>query len=161
MKLCISLQAFMLFLVTFSSCNNTESSKEVALISDDTVPAPTKENNPAYNRHNIPSYKIYPITTGDSFTVKREIDSILVQDTIHVKIEKPGRLTGIIISPSEKSNLRFNQVIDLNGKTEGPFGKDFRFDIHQSGNIMIIVGSSQMAEHAYSGAYSVLLKLQK
>lgn len=114
-----------------------------------------------YKPENIPGYKLYPITLGDTFSINRNIEKALHADTLHIKIEKPGTISGKLLVASDKANLRFEKIIEPSGKTEGPFSKTFSYKVDRSETIMVLVNASQMAEAAYSGPYRVYLELEK
>ncbi|KAF2515698.1 hypothetical protein [Flavobacterium foetidum] len=89
------------------------------------------------------------------------IDSLQTRIYIKFQNEYSSHLIGKIITPEEKANIRFNQIIFPDKTSDGPFGKDLNIDATQKGSYVLVVGPSQMAENPYWGKFQVQLESSK
>src|SRR5690606_9402348 len=58
-----------------------------------------------------------------------------------------------ISTQDSTANLRITQIIDSNGVSEGPFGREVEFSIIQKGQHTIIISENQMQGDAWGGRF--------
>ncbi len=75
-------------------------------------------------------------------------------------LQKKGTLTASITTPSNKDNIRFNQILMPDGSADGPFGKTIDHTIKTEGNYKLIIGADLMAEDAYTGECRLTIALK-
>lgn len=70
--------------------------------------------------------------------------------------------TGMLlkVTPADSiANLRISQIIDPNGKSDGPFGREIDYPITEKGIYKVIVSESLMQGDPYSGKFEFDVKL--
>lgn len=77
--------------------------------------------------------------------------------TCNVFLPKTGKLYGAITTPTNKTNIRFNQIIMPDGSADGPFVRTIKYDIKKTGNYKLIIASNLMAENPYTGEFELSL----
>ena len=81
--------------------------------------------------------------------------------TYSFKISKLAKLKGQIKVDTKGANIRFNQIVNPNGQSDGPFGQDIEYTLTQKGTYKILIGQSLMGENAYVGHFLVFLTLNE
>ena len=89
------------------------------------------------------------------------IDSLNSRVYVKFKNEDLGELNGKIIPAGGKGNIRFNQIISPDKKSDGPFGIDLKTNLEQKGNYVLVIGHSQMADNPFYGKFKVQLETKK
>ena len=95
---------------------------------------------------------------GDSVAVKLLKKSTPV--TCMFSLPKKGKLIATITTPSNKDNIRINQIFMPDGSADGPFGKTLDYTIKSTGNYKLIIGADLMAEDAYKGECTLTIALK-
>lgn len=87
------------------------------------------------------------------------IDSL--QSRVYVKFANKvtGKLKASIIPQDGDGNIRFNQIILPDKTSDGPFGKDLEYQLKTTGDNILVIGHSLMAEGQYIGKFKVKLEL--
>ncbi|MFS4432203.1 hypothetical protein [Chryseobacterium sp. S90] len=68
------------------------------------------------------------------------------------------KISGRIIPESGQDNIRFNNI-ELNQRSiDGPFGKDFEYELNQVGDYSIVIQKSLMASGSQVGKFRLILK---
>lgn len=146
----------LLFSVSLFSCQQKEKMDPVVVTSDTT--SMTTKKIAEENQQ-----------SGDTIVMKYKNDQGLyiaegVLDSVHPRIyvkfnnENTGELNARIIPTPGKGNIRFNQIIFPNAASDGPFGMDLKIPLTQTGNHIIVIGHSQMADNPYWGKFEVELE---
>jgi len=93
------------------------------------------------------------------FTVRGSIDSL--HPLIYVKFENDdlGVLKAKVIPLHNTGNIRFNQIVFPDRTSDGPFGLETNLELKQTGNHVLIIGHSLMAENPYVGKFKVELQI--
>ena len=80
---------------------------------------------------------------------------------VYVKFtnEDAGNLTASITPVDGNGNIRFNQILFPDKTADGPFGKEMVLELKQSGEHILIIGHSLMADNPYKGKFKVELKV--
>ena len=75
----------------------------------------------------------------------------------NISLPKTGNLYGTITTPTNKDNIRFNQMIMPDSSANGPFDRTIQYDIKKTGNYKLIIASNLMAENPYTGEFELSL----
>lgn len=90
-----------------------------------------------------------PVTIDEEFTQENQE---LVLKILHF----PNKNISAKINTDEKDfNIRFNQIKTPNGQLDGPFGRDLSYELSSKGEILLIIGKSNMASGKTMGLFSV------
>ena len=143
----------------FASCMNRESIKKSDVITD-TIQVGT--NNEKDKIKNESLNKQFGDTIQLSVKNKEGIyDAIGFRDSIHSRIYVKFLNKNISILKAKvhpllgEGNLRFNQIIFPDKTADGPFGNELQQKLTQTGEHILIIGISQMAENPYVGKFKV------
>jgi len=94
----------------------------------------------------------FPVEIQEEFTNENQKLVIQLRNTIKTKI------SGRIIPDSGQDNIRFNNI-ELNQRSiDGPFGKDFEYNLTQIGDYNLVIEKSLMASGSQVGKFRVVLK---
>ncbi|WP_291147939.1 hypothetical protein [Flavobacterium sp. UBA7680] len=97
----------------------------------------------------------------DLYIAEGALNSIHSRVYVKFKNEDLGELNGKIIPAGGKGNIRFNQIISPDKKSDGPFGIDLKTNLEQKGNYILVIGHSQMADNPFYGKFTVELENKK
>ena len=92
------------------------------------------------------------------FIAEGSLDSIHPRIYVKFKNDALGELNGNIVPTPGKGNIRFNQIIAPDQSSDGPFGMDIKTNLKQTGNYVLVIGHSQMADNPYYGSFTVELE---
>ncbi|MBJ2124807.1 hypothetical protein [Flavobacterium sp. IB48] len=95
------------------------------------------------------------------FIADGNVDSIHSRIYVKFKNEFSSELNGRIIPEKTNANIRFNQIIYPDKTADGPFGTELKIEAKQTGDYILIIGHSQMAENPYWGKFEVQLENKK
>lgn len=93
-----------------------------------------------------------PVEVQEEFTNENQKLVLRLKNTGMVKI------SGQIIPDSGPQNIRFNNIELNNQSIDGPFGRDFNYELNQKGDYSIVIGKSLMADGSQKGKFKVQLK---
>jgi len=65
-----------------------------------------------------------------------------------------------IITDDETNNIRINQVITPDQKSDGPFGKDIEFPLYQGGMYQIVIAENLMQGNPFQGNFKIEIELK-
>lgn len=91
--------------------------------------------------------------------------AIGVRDSLHPRIyvkfnNKDISLLKATVKPLiGDGNLRINQIIFPDKTMDGPFGKELEQELKTSGEHLLVIGISQMADNPYIGKFKVEVQL--
>lgn len=109
------------------------------------------------------------VIVADSLSIKMQVSD----GHVRAAIEKaPGRtvdvvfdsgacdlLYGEITGVDDTANIRFNQIVMPGGLSDGPFGKNIRYDLEKWGTYHLIIGESLMVGEPWGGEFVLDLRL--
>ncbi|SIQ37583.1 hypothetical protein SAMN05880574_11169 [Chryseobacterium sp. RU37D] len=90
-----------------------------------------------------------PFTLGEEFT--KDDQEFILKIT---NFSQPN-LKAKISTKEKDFNIRFNQIKLPNGNYDGPFGREFTYDIKDKGEVWLIIGKSNMASGNTKGSFTV------
>jgi len=93
-----------------------------------------------------------PLTIAEEFTPDHQ------QLVLKIKNFSGKLITGKITPENPQMNIRFNQIKLANDSYDGPFGRDFTYNITEDGEIWIIISKSNMASGETIGKFTVALQ---
>ncbi|SMO72609.1 hypothetical protein SAMN06265171_105250 [Chryseobacterium rhizoplanae] len=77
---------------------------------------------------------------------------------LHLRNIRRTKISGRIIPESGQDNIRFNNI-ELNQRSiDGPFGKDFEYELNKVGDYSIVIQKSLMASGSQIGKFRIILK---
>ena len=149
--------------ISAMSCSNTSSNarKPLHMMSqnmylNDTLKSTENQNTQRIVTGNVISrvvdmYK-FPTEIEEEFTDENQKLVLLLKNTRRTKI------SGRIIPESDQQNIRFNNI-ELNKRSiDGPFGRNFEYELNQTGDYSIVIQKSLMASGTQVGKFKVFLK---
>ncbi len=80
--------------------------------------------------------------------------------TVYIPIKQGRRLTASISSDDSAANIRINQIITPDGKADGPFGKEWKFALHQQGMYRLLIGENLMQGDEWKGEFKLTIKVE-
>ena len=156
-------------LLVFSACK--EKKQEVEKTNPETV----NESNP------VIADVVDNKTATDSVPKNIQVDSVIQLDfakdssTVTAKghldkkgdpvicylpITKGKKLTASLVPDNAKANIRFSKIHLPNGKTDGPFSPNLKYDLAQQGTYKIYIGPNRMAGDPVSTDFLLKVKVE-
>lgn len=177
MKYCLYL---ILFFFIFVSCKNETNTPVVKPQQFDKIAY--ADSLKSERKKSVPTVKQGIVPKKDSIKSITQTFGSRQADTIHLKItygkvkvdtikQPRQRMVFIFDSDTAKklnlklttqdtlANLRISQIIDSNGNSDGPFGRETQYNILEKGIHQIIVAESQMAGEPWGGRFTFEVKL--
>lgn len=142
------------------ACKQREDNKTIPVNMSDTI---ITENEKAATRHlNEQIADTINMLVHDDkgdYSATGQIDSL--HPKIYVKFinPTPGNLKATIKTMQGDGNVRFNQIIFPDKASDGPFGKELKYELKTVGAHQLIIGHSLMAEGQYEGKFKVEIQL--
>lgn len=94
-----------------------------------------------------------------NFSAIGTIDSIHPRIYVKFSNKAVGNLKASITAMEGDGNIRFNQIIFPDKTADGPFGKEMEHELKTTGEHILIIGHSLMADGQYEGKFKVDLQL--
>lgn len=150
--------ALFLILFTFWNCksgnkNNLPSTNNVDL-SDTIHPKSNYDSLVIKNNEILPfSHKVKQIT---AYAYKKEGEKF----NLFFDVTTQTKAFVKIITDDKAANIRINQVITPDQKSDGPFGKDVEFPLYQGGMYQIVIAENLMQGNPFQGNFKIEIELK-
>ncbi len=163
----IALFSFMTFLASCNSnshSSNTEEPmrKDTMLVTKEPIDRPPveKKDTIPYNVQvdTVINFSFAP--DSSSLTARGSINKNYHPVTCYLPIETACRLIATIIPDDNGLNIRFSHLIMPDKTSDGPFGRQLRYQLKQKGTYKLIISPNTMAEGKRSGNFQVQLQLK-
>ena len=82
---------------------------------------------------------------SNSVTAKGHLDKKGNPVICYLLVTKGKRLTATLIPENTKANIRFSHIYLPNGKTDGPFSPNLKYNLAQKGTYKIYIAPNRMA----------------
>ncbi len=155
--------SILLLSILFFSCQQKQTKNDSVSSSDSIVPKDSiivKENKVENEQIGDTIFMNFK-NEKNLYIAEGTLDSIHSRVYVKFKNEDLGELNGKIIPAGGKGNIRFNQIISPDKKSDGPFGIDLKTNLEQKGNYVLVIGHSQMADNPFYGKFTVELENKK
>ncbi len=108
----------------------------------------------------IEGNKIIRTINGDMIplTIEDEFINPNQQLTVKVKNFTASKISATVIPSIPEMNIRINQLRLPDGQWDGPFGREFSYEIEKPGEIWLVVGKSNMASGQPLGKFKLHLQ---
>ncbi len=147
---------FLLLLFIFFNCeskNKHQNKEEITL--NDTINPKNKFDSLIVNNNEILpfSHKVNKIVAyankkeGEAFSFNFDVTT---QTKAFIKI----------ITENPTANIRINQIIYPDQKSDGPFGKDVELPLYQGGMYKIVIDESLMQGNPFNGNFKIEIELK-
>jgi small nuclear ribonucleoprotein (snRNP)-like protein len=112
-------------------------------------------HSPTDNQTQRPSKNTTHIlnTDGDTLFVNLKMDSIGQHHNISIKVQSGKTIFGELSSKDSMANIRFTQIQLPDLKFDGPFGRNVRYNIKDTGEYHLIIGQNLMAGDPWKGDF--------
>lgn len=144
-------------------CWNCKSSAEVNQDFINEVPSANEEepkSNINFDSLAVKSKDILPLNSENkkvvAFGEKKEGEKFILSFEVTTQTKAFIKLS----TANDLANLRINQIIMPDQKSEGPFGKDAEFPLYQGGTYQIVIAESLMQGNPYQGKFKVEIELK-
>ena len=169
--------AILISTLLLMSCNQKETVSETSTTDSTTIPAtvdtqqapapdsgivviPEKTPKVSPTFRTVENGKITKTISADMIplTLTDELTDENQEYIIKIKNFNRPQIFGAISPENSKMNIRFNQIKLPDGSFDGPFGREITYEIPQKGEILLLIGKSNMASGEITGKFSVSLK---
>ena len=137
----------MLFMVSCHQQDENETIVELKVPMDSptnqVLPIPSKDTLHVLN------------TNGDTLVLDLQMDSIGQHHNIPIKIQSGKNLFGELSSKDSMANIRFTQIEMPDLKFDGPFGRNLKYKIKDTGEYHLIIGQNLMAGDPWKGDFTL------
>jgi hypothetical protein len=154
--------SLIILVVSFISCNsngnkeNPDSQNLPESVAHKNNVDTVKKNPPLDGRVNVQQGNTINIAFAqnkNSISVDGHLDSIGASVICYLAATGGQKLKAEIEPKKNPANIRFNQIIFPDKKSDGPFGQQLEYDLTQKGSYQLIIGPSLMAENPYKGDF--------
>jgi hypothetical protein len=150
--------AILLLLFTFLNCKSSD--KKVKLNQDQITSNDTIVTTSKYDSLTITTNDILPFSNKVSkivaFGIKKEGEPF----TLNFDVTTQTKAFIKIITENPTANIRVNQIIYPDQKSDGPFGKDVEFPLYQGGMYKIVIDESLMQGNPFNGNFKIEIELK-
>lgn len=94
---------------------------------------------------------------SDEITVKGSLDRQSHPVIGYLPVTHRKKLDARIIPEDNQLNIRFSQIILPDKTSDGPFGREMKYTLDQTGTYKLIIAPSNMAEGKRSGDFQIKL----
>ncbi len=92
---------------------------------------------------------------GDTLTEQKHINGFGDKPELSFSIVSGKMMHAMLVVKSDSANIRINQIEMPDGKFDGPFGREMRYEIKIPGVYKIIIGENMMAEGKWTGDFLI------
>ncbi|MET0394315.1 MAG: hypothetical protein ABW019_14310 [Chitinophagaceae bacterium] len=129
-------------------------------IQKDTLPdADTTATTGQNVQHDSVIYLAF-LPDSNSLTARGRLDADHTPVVCYLPVATGSKLTAFLIPANQPANIRFNQLFLPDGSSDGPFGQKLEYQLPQKGIYKLYIGSSLMANDAYSGDFLLRVKVE-
>jgi hypothetical protein len=97
---------------------------------------------------------------SSTVTAKGHLDKKGDPVICYLPVSKGKRLTASLIPDNAKANIRFSKIHLPNGKTDGPFSPNLKYDLAQQGTYKIYIAPNRMAGDPVSTDFLLKVKVE-
>ncbi len=97
---------------------------------------------------------------SNSVTAKGHLDKNGNPVICYLQVTRGKQLTATLIPENAKANIRFSHIYLPDGKTEGPFSPNLKYDLAQKGTYKIYVAPNRMAGDPVSTDFLLKVKVE-
>lgn len=97
---------------------------------------------------------------SNSLTAKGHLDKKGNPVICYLPVTKGTRLTANLIPEKANANIRFSHIYLPNGKTDGPFSPNLKYDLAQKGTYKIYIAPNRMAGEPVSTDFVLKVKVE-
>ena len=97
---------------------------------------------------------------SNSVTAKGHLDKKGDPVICYLPVTKGKRLTASLTPDNAKANIRFSKIHLPNGKTDGPFSPNLKYDLAQQGTYKIYIAPNRMAGDPISTDFLLKVKVE-
>ena len=158
-----------LMVAIFASCNSDDNKGIVeAVVKDTTVNETPRDNVAIHPKVDSIPYNIQ-VDTVINFAFAPDSSSLTTRGSINKKSEPVNcylqlstkkTIIATIIPDDNNLNIRFSNIIAPDGSSDGPFGRQLKYEAKQKGMYKLIIASNSMAEGKTRGDFSIRLELR-
>jgi hypothetical protein len=99
---------------------------------------------------------------GDSsVVVLGKLESTDQHITVRVPVRDKRKLSATLLPLDSLTNIRFNQIVDPNGKSAGPFGRTISIATQQNGTYQLFIAHNLMAEGGLAKEFRLQVTLSR
>ena len=92
---------------------------------------------------------------SDTLVVEKHIDGVKDHPEISFSVSSGKIIHSTLTGNNDSSNIRIGQIEMPDGTFDGPFGKQFQYNIKSIGQYKLIISENMMAEGAWAGDFTV------
>lgn len=154
--------SIILFILLLAACNSPANKENIPTGDSLTVQDSNIKAVDTISKESFTDDTLYHVSFADTTAqeilgrLKRKGPSI----TCHFTITKPARLVAIIIPRKEDCNIRINNIMLPGNKSDGPFGRELKYDLPRKGDHRLVIGQNLMAGDAEACEFVLKLKLE-
>jgi len=97
---------------------------------------------------------------SSTVTAKGHLDKKGDPVICYLPVKKGKHLTASLIPENAKANIRFSKIHLPNGKTDGPFSPNLKYDLAQQGTYKIYIAPNRMAGDPVSTDFLLKVKVE-
>jgi hypothetical protein len=102
---------------------------------------------------------IYLDKKGPAKTISGKLEGNNRKITVYLHISSGDSLHASLEPAEQDANIRLNQIIYPGGRSDGPFGRDQKFALKNTGIYQLIIGNNLMAEGKTKAAFNLHLSV--
>ena len=97
---------------------------------------------------------------SNSVTAKGHLDKKGNPVICYLPVTRGKQLTATLIPENSKANIRFSHIYLPDGKTDGPFSPNLKYDLAQKGTYKIYIAPNRMAGDPVSTDFLLKVKVE-
>ena len=155
-------------LIIIASCNNenkTVAKTDSIAAKNDTVKTekdtmPAKTDTATDNQNNDSTIHVRFQRDSIATTVEGEMKGFGHPVTVYIPIKQGRHFEAQLTSDDSTANVRINQIITPDGKADGPFGREWKFAIHQQGMYKLLISENLMQGDEWKGKFKLRITVK-
>lgn len=139
---------------------DTELVKESSLASPDSVATKPNADSIPKNIQVDSVIQLEFAKDSSSVTVKGHLDKKGDPVICYLPVTRGKKLTASVTADKAKANIRFSHLYLPNGKSDGPFSPNLKYDLVQRGVYKIYISPNRMAGDPISTDFTLKVKVE-
>lgn len=151
--LCLSIIFY--FTAGCNQSNSVEKENDNTDVLQNAEPKKMPANDSLEKKDSMESNLRSLLAGGDTLTEQKHINGFGDKPELSFSIVSGKMMHAMLVVKSDSANIRINQIEMPDGKFDGPFGREMRYEIKIPGVYKIIIGENMMAEGKWTGDFLI------
>lgn len=149
------------YIVLLLACNDNQMNRQETITQTNADSANKSSNDSIIDARKDSVINI-KLTNGKmAVVVLGELQTTGQHIRVNVPVEKDTKVTATVSSTDSLTNIRFDRIIDTDGRSNGPLGKEVAVSVDKEGMLQLIIAHNLMSERGLAKKFKLKISVQR